>query len=92
MSSKDLERHIDAKYKLHIIQIKITINSSVNKFISGLVVTNLSVVADHNMVAKIVIFRNFLTRKGWINLIGINVKTYKVIITIVFIQSLVPRI
>ena len=92
MSSIDLERQIDPKYKLHVIQIKITINSSVNKFISGLVVTNLSVVADHSMVAKIVILRNFLTRKGWINLIGINVKKYKEIITIALIHALVPKI
>ena len=92
MSCTDLERHINAKYILHNIQIKITINSSVNKFTSGLVVTNLSVVADHSIVAKIVIFRNFFTRKGWINLIGINVKTYNEIITTVLIQTLVPRI
>jgi hypothetical protein len=44
-------------------------------------VTNFSVVADHNIVAKIVIFLSFFTLKGCTNLIGIKVSIKKSTIT-----------
>ena len=67
-------KHTYAKYTLHTIHIDITIFSSEKRLISGFVVTSLSVVADHNMVAKIVMFLSFFTLKGCINFIGIKVR------------------
>ena len=65
---------------------------SIIKILEEGVVTNFKVVADHIIVKKIVKFLNSLTRKGWTNLIGTNVKNKQIIITAAFMYSCVPNI
>jgi hypothetical protein len=70
-------------------QINITIFSSFKRLFIGFDVTNFSVVADHKIVAKTVIFLNFFTLNGCTNLIGMNVNIKKNIIIPTFTHPLI---